>query len=330
LVLQYGRTLLSAALLATPLEGEERVAVQFSMPPNSALTNLRAEATAHGELRGTISGAAVPVAESLVDISRPIIQAGKIMHAVPNKLTALSTWNGHLPADTVLSVSRIMYNRTEPAISSVSVGDGQSRGDIQSDLQHLYESSDQLPSSVSLDVTVDPSSSVTYCGGLVAQRIASTGGIQPSGHEWASYEQVADRVSALSLSKERAHGNTLHSVAHRLLMRESPSIEAAAALPAFPSTPIDLFCRCSKPAYLHNLLHSGGRELVLDLLREHSSSSAQSGPDAEKLVSSTGADGATVQHKVCDVVTTLSCGVCNRRHYITQSDLTTGLAAIPL
>ena len=96
-------------------------------------------------------------------------------------------------------------------------------------------------------------------------------------------------------------------------------------LPAFPSaTPLDLFCRCTKPVFLHNLLHSGGRALVVDLLREH----AESAQRDMGTVTSTGADGSTVTHAIADVATTLSCGQCNRRHYITEAELRSGLAEL--
>jgi hypothetical protein len=155
------------------------------------------------------------------------------------------------------------------------------------------------------------------------QRIATTGGkATPSAHEWASFEQVADRVAALQLSREHARGVTLHAVAHRLLLREVPSVEAALTMPAFPATPLDLFCRCSKPAFLRNLVAAGGKQLVAELLAEHKAAAATvNAADAERTVASTGADGGTVVHRVHDVATTLSCGTCNRRHYITAADL---------
>lgn len=183
-----GRAMVATALLAAPLEGEERVTMQFTAPhgagtgADSPVASLRAEASAHGELRAFIAGSAVPAAADVVVANRPVIQAGRIISALalaPLPMSpALAHWNGRFPRDSVLTVSRILYNRTEAATSSVSIGGdegGRSAGNVESDLAHLFEVSDQVASAVKLDVCTDAATDaadagrLTYAGGVVGQ-----------------------------------------------------------------------------------------------------------------------------------------------------------------
>ena len=179
----FGRAVVATALLAAPLEGEERVTMQFTAPHingvDAPVSSLRAEASAHGELRASIAGAAVPAAADVLLANRPVIQAGRIISALElAPLPALASWSGRFSRDSVLTVSRILYNRTEAATSSVSIGSdegGRSTGDVESDVAHLFEVSDQVASAIRLDVCTDAATSaadagrLVYSGGVVGQ-----------------------------------------------------------------------------------------------------------------------------------------------------------------
>ncbi len=315
----------------------------------------QAEATAHGELRVSVAGPLVPAPELLgsgVFAQQPTVQAGRVISLASSSLdqqqaAAVDTWanwDGHWPRDgsTVLTASRILYNRYTPATSTVTVGDGTSVGDVTSDVQHLFMASDQLPTAVVTDVHVNANASVVYSGGIVVQPIANTGGIAVSSDAmatWASFAQVQQRLAELQLHSTHANGITLQQLATQLLSAHATTSLDHSQL-SITASPIDLFCRCSKQAFVNNLVQSGGTALVDDLLREHAMTQAAASrrenrhsardpeqtsyPDSATIMLPAEPGASSTQPTalpVADVVTTLSCGACNRRHYITASDL---------
>jgi hypothetical protein len=78
--------------------------------------------------------------------------------------------------------------------------------------------------------------------------------------------------------------------------------------------PLDFFCRCTKPTLLASLRRVGGDALRDDLLREHDETRAAA---LEADAGEARFDGL----RTADVVTTLTCGACNRRHYVARADL---------
>jgi hypothetical protein len=225
-------------------------------------------------------------------------------------------------------VSRVRYGRAAPASSTVRAR----AGDVEGDLAEFFASSDQVESIVRLQAGAGGAGAGAFCGGVLVQRLAASGGrLAGDASEWAPFDEVARSVQALSLpslggeSADGGSGGTaqsLEDVAWRLLRRDSAA-GAAAPEPAAArraSTPLDFFCRCTKARFVASALSAGGPELLRGLLREHSAAAHEPGAVD---------DGEGATHDVCDVVTTFTCAACNRRHLITRPDLEKQLASPP-
>jgi len=216
------------------------------------------------------------------------------------------------------------------------------RGDVAGDLAHLFAASSEPESALVLEAEAgeeegrawaaesshggDGSAGgggISFCGGALAQRVAEGGGHAPSaGHGFASFEEVARRVRALRLGELAARGVPLEETARALLLMNGTAALEEGATILSPSVPLDFFCRCAKPALLAAMRRAGGDALVRDLLQEHDAAAAAAAAGAQNAAAAQLAAAARFGGlRVEEVVTTLTCGSCNRRHYVSRRDL---------
>jgi redox-regulated HSP33 family molecular chaperone len=347
-----GRAVAAAALLSGLLDGEERAAVRFEgASPAAPVSALAAEALALGEVRASVAGSLAPprrdgvvragrllgareqCEEESEEEERAARQAASAAGRTPAPEDASSLlrlpspsplhWDGLLPLSGSVTVSRVLYNRAAAVSSTARIV----CGDVAGDLEHLFAASSEPETALALEAEADEergaASAGAFCGGALVQRIAAGGGRTPhAGHGWASFEEVARRLRSLQLGELAARGVPLEETARLLLLAEGGATgESLGAAPLLaPSVPLDFFCRCTKPALLAALRRAGGDALVRDLLREHASAASQSLAAAVAAVAAARFGGL----REVEVVTTLTCGGCNKRHYVARSDLEGG------
>ncbi len=135
-----GRALSGASLLASFLEGEERVSVEAM--GNGVVGRVFAEAMQVGEARGYVEH--------------------------PNASLDFGRENAGLRDGLgigLLRVSKVLYHHREPVVGVVDLQEG----DISTDIANYLIQSEQIRSAVLLDVDIDQDGKVAHSGGLLVQ-----------------------------------------------------------------------------------------------------------------------------------------------------------------
>lgn len=132
--LVLGRALSGATLMASFLNGEERVVV--TAEGDGLVKNIYAEALQVGEVRGYATLNQEPATD---------------------RRSALG--------EGLLKVQRVLYGKREPVTGIVELR----RGDITSDLGHYLTQSEQIPSAFVLDVSFDKDDLIKQSVGLLVQ-----------------------------------------------------------------------------------------------------------------------------------------------------------------
>ncbi|MDI6400979.1 Hsp33 family molecular chaperone HslO [Balneolaceae bacterium ANBcel3] len=202
-----GRTLTGCALLATNLKGEERV--QLKLEGNGPVQALITEASKHGEVRGYTLN---PAAE-------------------------ISLKEGENLADGlgvgVLSVSKILYNKAHPVTGTVEL----IRGSVSEDLAYYLLQSEQVPSAVSLDVSLDEHGNIAEAGGVLVQAL-------PGADETVS-KKLEDHI--------RTMPNICQLIEEGYLDRVLSKVTGTLPVKELARYPVDFFCRCSKDRFKSSL-----------------------------------------------------------------------------
>jgi molecular chaperone Hsp33 len=131
-----GRALAGSALMASFLQGEERVVV--TAEGDGLIKFVYAEALQVGEVRGYVRANPSPA---------------------DNRRSALG--------EGLLKVQRVLYGKREPATGIVELR----RGDITSDLGYYLTQSEQIPSAFVLDVSFRDDDSINQSVGLLIQAL---------------------------------------------------------------------------------------------------------------------------------------------------------------
>lgn len=209
-----GRALSGATLAASLLKGEERVVLEID--GSGELSKVFAEAMQIGEVRGFVDYRSK---------SRKI-ESDNLEKVLGNGL---------------LRVSRILYNTTEPIQGVVPI----QKGDIATDLAYYYNQSEQIPSAVILDCSLDESEKITQSGGLLLQ-------VMP-GFNSNELEEVYEALrNSKPLTEYFENGLNPQQCLKEILPFEFDVIN---------STQVDFFCRCSKDNYISKLLTLGKEEV---------------------------------------------------------------------
>ncbi len=208
LVLSFflAKALAAASMAASFLKGDERLSIEIR--GHGSIARLFAEAIQVGEVRGYAEPA-----------------GGEHINTIKSLADAI----GH----GTLSVTRMLYNKSEPVQGITEL----QKGDIQSDLAYFFNQSDQIPSAVVLDVSIDDGGGIVQSGGLIVQAMPG-----------ATDAEIVDLHKSLSempsLSSLLNDGASLEEILRAALPFEFDIIK---------SYPVDFYCRCSKESFIGKL-----------------------------------------------------------------------------
>lgn len=200
------KLLSAASMVASTLKGEERVTLE--MNSDGYITKLFAEALRVGEVRG---------------------------YAVQSKDIHLEdVQNSDFIGIGLLSVSKVLYNTSESSSGIIEIV----KGDIATDVAYYFTQSEQIPTSIILDVELDENGIITHSGGIMIQALPG-----------ASEEDLAMVVDNLQ---------NLDRLSELLKQDKTPEEIIADVLPfeytLLDSTQVDFFCRCSKDKFMNSLV----------------------------------------------------------------------------
>lgn len=204
----------AATLISAFLKGEERISIDIE--GNGIIERLFAEAIQVGETRGFVR------VNSDYDESR------------------LSTLDEALGFGK-MRISRVLYNKTEPVVGITELV----QGDISTDLAYYFRQSEQIPSAVLLDASIDDSGKIKQSGGLIIQAMPQA--------PLKDIARVTEKLYNMKpISEMLEQGLTTEDI-----MREAVDFDFEVVKHA----PVDFFCRCSKETFLNRLITLGNDEI---------------------------------------------------------------------
>jgi molecular chaperone Hsp33 len=213
-----GRSLSGTMLLAAELKGEERV--RLDLEGNGPVAHLVVEANAIGEMRGF---AAHPTAG--LDPEKPFDLGSGLGLGV-------------------LRFSKSLYNEARPITGMVELV----KGTISEDLAYYLLQSEQIPSAITVDVSLNDDGTVASAGGILIQAL-------PGAPESAIDTLEANLKDLMPIAERFEHGETIDMVMGRVAGELG-----AKELARFP---VHYFCRCTKDRFVSAL-----SMLDVDELRE--------------------------------------------------------------
>jgi molecular chaperone Hsp33 len=211
-----GRAMAGASLMSIFLESEERIILDFS--GNGPAEKVYAESLQLGEVRGYVQNP-----HCVLDFAQP------------------STSLGSGLGIGLVRVSRILYSQYEPVTGIVEL----QKGDISTDLAYYLTQSEQIPTALLLDVSINAEGMIEQAGGLMVQAMPGA----PE-HRLLTMHEGLKNIENLSamLSSGYSPAEMLNIVSER------PLTETA-------DTPVDFFCRCSLDRFKSALATLGTDEV---------------------------------------------------------------------
>ncbi len=199
--------LLSAtSMIASTLKGEERVSLETNS--NGFVKKIFAEALKVGEVRG------YAVQDENIDVA--------------------SVENADFIGLGLLKVNKVLYNKAEPTQGIIEIV----KGDISTDIAYYFTQSEQIPTSVILDVAIDNDGNITNSGGIMIQALPG-----------ATEEDLKEVVNNLE---------NLNRFSELLAQDKMPEEIISEILPfdykVMDSTQVDFYCRCSKEKFISSLM----------------------------------------------------------------------------
>jgi len=211
-----GRAMSGASLLAAFLKSEERIILDFS--GNGPAGKVFAESLHIGEVRGYVQNP-----ECVLDFSDSTASLGSGLGI------------------GLLRVSRVLYNQYEPVVGVVELFSG----DISTDLAYYLTQSEQIPTAVMLDVSINKEGQVEQSGGLMVQAM-------PGAPESLIQTMYGNLKKIENLSDMLATGYSPQEILK--IISDTELIEMS-------DTPIDFFCRCSLDRFKSALTTLGAEEI---------------------------------------------------------------------
>jgi molecular chaperone Hsp33 len=209
------KALAGATMAASFLKGEERIVLEAD--GNGFISKVFAEAMQLGEIRG------------FVDFKNN------------NRDFQFDKFEEILGVG-LLRISRILYNQIEPIQGIVPL----EKGDITTDLAYYYNQSEQIPSSVIIDCSIDDEGNILQSGGMIIQAMP--------GYSQDELMKIFDKLnSSKPLYEYFADGLNPKEVLSEVLPFEFEVIN---------SSQVDFFCRCSKDNFTSKLLTLGLKEII--------------------------------------------------------------------
>lgn len=208
------KTLAASTLLSAFLKGEERVSVEID--GSNYITKIYSESIQVGETRGFIR-----------------VNKNYDVNLLKRMDDALGKGK--------IKVSRILYNRTEPIIGITELA----QGDISTDLAYYFSQSEQIPSAVLLDASIDENGKISQSGGIIIQAMPQA--------PLKEIVRITERLYDLPpISKLLAEGATIEEI-----IREATDFD----FEIIKHSPVDFYCRCSKESFLTHLVALGADEI---------------------------------------------------------------------
>ncbi len=207
------RTLAASSMLAAFLKGEERIIIELD--GNGPVEKVFAEAIQVGEVRGFAQLSQKQGNLVIEDISQAI-------------------------GIGLLKVSRLLYDKPQPVQGIVNL----QKGDVASDLAFYFNQSEQMPSTVILDVSIDDTGIINESGGMILQAMP---GATPEQLKQA-YEHLTNIPPVTELLKNES---TPEGILNHLPF----------PCKVLSQSPVDFFCRCSKENFLSKLMTLGIEEI---------------------------------------------------------------------
>lgn len=131
-----GRMLTGASLMASFLKGEERIILEAI--GTNTIKRIFAEAIQVGEVRGFVEYETNHLSDS-----------------------SISEYLGK----GLFKISKILYDKAEPIVGIVELN----KGDIFSDIAYYFQKSEQIPTAVFLDVSLNNEGKIEHAGGFFVQ-----------------------------------------------------------------------------------------------------------------------------------------------------------------
>lgn len=210
-----GRTMTASLLLASELKGEERIQLRFD--GDGPVGMILAEANSVGEVRGYVRHPKAVLTGEGADLGKGI-------------------------GIGVLNVSKTLYNEAEPRNSSIEI----IHGDIVQDIAFYLAQSEQIPSAVMLDVSLDEKGAIHQAGGLLIQRLpgAKSGVMDTLSEHLKSFPSIA------TLLEDEVYIDVImQKAAGEFDVRE------------LDRRPVHFFCRCSRERFIRGLAMLSYEEL---------------------------------------------------------------------
>ncbi|HOM05622.1 MAG TPA: Hsp33 family molecular chaperone HslO [Candidatus Kapabacteria bacterium] len=208
------KTLAASTLLSAFLKGEERVSIEID--GSNYIRKIYSESIQVGETRGFIR------VDNKYDSSK--------LHSIDDAI-----------GKGKIKVSRILYNKTEPIIGITELA----QGDISTDLAYYFSQSEQIPSAVLLDASIDDNGKILQSGGLIIQAMPQA--------PLKEIVRITERLYELPpISKLLADGHTIEEI-----IRQATDFD----FQIIKHSPVDFYCRCSKEGFLSHLVALGADEI---------------------------------------------------------------------
>jgi molecular chaperone Hsp33 len=211
-----GRAMAGASLMSIFLESEERIILDFS--GNGPAEKVYAESLQLGEVRGYVQNP-----QCVLDFTQPDISLGDGLGV------------------GLMRVSRVLYSQYEPITGIVEL----QKGDISTDLAYYLTQSEQIPTALLLDVSINAEGMVEQAGGLMVQAMPGA----PEHRVLTMHESLKniENLSAM-LSSGYTPSEMLDIISERPLTETD-------------NTPVDFFCRCSLERFKTTLTTLGSTEI---------------------------------------------------------------------
>lgn len=208
------KTLAASTLLSAFLKGEERVSIEIN--GSNYITKIYSESIQVGETRGFIR-----------------INNNFDTNTLDNIEGAIG--NGKI------KVSRILYNKTEPIIGITELANG----DISTDLAYYFSQSEQIPSAVLIDASIDDNGKILQSGGIIIQAMPQA--------PLKEIVRITERLYELPpIAKLLEEEKTIEEI-----LRQATDFD----FEIIKHSPVDFYCRCSKESFLNHLVTLGAEEI---------------------------------------------------------------------
>jgi molecular chaperone Hsp33 len=200
------RAMSAATLMASFLKGEERLILDIS--GDGAITRLFAESMQAGEIRAFANYDKIAVEREFEKIS-------------------------DILGEGTLTVTKILYDQAEPLTSISRL----IKGDITSDIIHFFTKSEQIATTIILDVDLNEEGLIRQSGGIIIQTLPGTNMMDVRN----TFEEFHKDKSYITLLDEEI---PLDQTLKKKLPFEFDIVK---------SIPVDFMCRCSKENFLSKL-----------------------------------------------------------------------------